>query len=82
MSERPRKQAKQAVDSFLDDDRKPTWDEKKLIEEWERQAEQAVDSSSADEAFFLAKRSEAPIVRSQMSATVLSLDSKVAFVSS
>ena len=36
MSERPRKQAKQAVDSFLDEDRKPTWEEKKLIEERER----------------------------------------------
>ena len=79
MSERPRKQAKQAVDSFLDVDRKPTWEEKKLIEEWERQAEQAVDSS------FLAKRGEAPIVGSQMSATVVlcsSLDSNVTLGSS
>ena len=58
MSERPRKQAKQAVDLFLDEDRKPTWDEKLKIEEWERQAEQAVNSSSADEAF-VSLRSEA-----------------------
>ena len=58
MSKRPRKQAKQAVDSSLDEDQKPTWDEKKLIEERERQAEQAVDSSSADEAF-VSLRSEA-----------------------
>ena len=86
MSEQPRKQAKQAVDLSLDEDRKPTWDEKKLIEERERQAEQAVNSSSADEAFaFLAKRGEAPIVGSQMSATVVlcsSLDSNVTLGSS
>ena len=50
MSERPRKQAKQAVNSFLEEDRKPTWDEKKSIEERERQAVQAVDSSYSDEA--------------------------------